>query len=203
MKDNKNSFVCIGAVHIDYILKLQKNHFKNRTNPITQKEFLGGVAYNIAMHLSFLKQNIELLSLNCKNEIKKKILKNKIKFFALTKNIVNRSYSSILNNKGEMILGLANMDNYEKFKISTKINTFKNNIIIFDLNLSSKIIKFFINKYSINNKIFICGTSAHKIYKIKILISKINTIILNKQEGLSLTNKKTVKNAILYLSKKK
>ena len=29
------------------------------------------------------------------------------------------------------------------------------------------IIKFFINKYSINNKIFICGTSAHKIYKIK------------------------------------
>ena len=62
MKDNKNSFVCIGAVHIDYILQLQKNYFMNRTNPITQKEFLGGVAYNIALRLSFLQQSIELIS---------------------------------------------------------------------------------------------------------------------------------------------
>ena len=64
MKDNKNSFVCIGAVHVDYLLQLQKNHFKNRTNPITQKELLGGVAYNIALKLSFLKQRIQLISLN-------------------------------------------------------------------------------------------------------------------------------------------
>ena len=54
MKDNKNSFVCIGAVHIDYILQLQKNYFMNSTNPITQKKFLGGVAYNIGLRLSFL-----------------------------------------------------------------------------------------------------------------------------------------------------
>ena len=95
MKDNKNSFVCIGAVHIDYILQLQKNHFKNRTNPITKKEFLGGVAYNIALKLSFLKQSIELISLDCKNEIKTEISKNKIKFIPLTKAIINRSYFSI------------------------------------------------------------------------------------------------------------
>ena len=129
MKDNKNSFVCIGAVHIDYILQLQKKHFKNRTNPITQKEFLGGVAYNIALKLSFLKQNIELISLNCKNEIKKKILKNKIKFKPLTKQYYNRSYSSVLNNKGEMILGLANMDNYEKTNISKKLKYLKIKIL--------------------------------------------------------------------------
>ena len=202
MKDNKNSFVCIGAVHTDYILQLQKNYFKNRTNPITQKEFLGGVAYNIALRLSFLEKNIELISLDCKNEIKKEILINKIKFKPLTKKIFNRSYLSVLNNKGEMILGLANMDSYEKTKISTKIKVFKNKHIIFDLNLSSKIINFLIKKYSINNNICICGTSAHKIYKIKNLLPKINTLILNKQEGLSFANKKTIKGAISYLIRK-
>ena len=201
MKDNKNNFVCIGAVHIDYILQLQKKHYMNRTNPINQKEFLGGVAYNVAFKLSFLKQNIELISLNCKNEIKKKILKNKIKFNSLTNSISNRSYLSVLNNKGQMILGLANMDIYEKTKISKKIKILKNKKIIIDLNLSSNIINFLINKYSINNNICVCGTSAHKIYKVKNLLTKINAIILNKQESLNLTNKKTAKEALFYLSK--
>ena len=54
MRNNKTIFICIGAVHTDYILQLQKNYFKKRTNPINQKEFLGGVAYNIALKLSFL-----------------------------------------------------------------------------------------------------------------------------------------------------
>ena len=121
MKDNKNSFVCIGAVHTDYILQLQKNFFKYRTNPITQKESLGGVAYNIALKLSFLEKEIELISLNCKKEIKKEIIKNKIKFRSLTRTIFNRFYISILNNKGVMILGLANMDKYEKNRISRKL----------------------------------------------------------------------------------
>ena len=202
MKDNKNSFVCIGAIHIDYILQLQKKHFINRTNPITQKESLGGVAYNIALNLSFLKQSIELISLDCKKEIKKKILKDNIKFNPLTKKNFNRSYSSVLNKKGEMILGLANMDSYKKTKISKNIKLFKNTNIIFDLNLSSKIINFLIKKYSINNNICICGTSAHKVHKVNNLLSKINMIILNKQESLSLTNKKTIKGALFYLIKK-
>ena len=70
MKNNKTNFVCIGAVHTDYILQLKKNYFKKRTNPINQKEFLVVVANNIASKLSFLGENTELLSLNCKDEIK-------------------------------------------------------------------------------------------------------------------------------------
>ena len=70
--------------------------------------------------------------------------KNKIKFNALTKTIYNRSYSLILNNKGEMIIGLAHMDSYEKENISTKVKSLKSKYIIFDLNLSLKIINFLI-----------------------------------------------------------
>ena len=202
MKDNKNSFVCIGAVHMDYILQLQKNYFKYRTNPIIQKELLGGVAYNIALKLSFFKKKIELISLNCKNEIKTEISKNKIKFIPLTKAIVNRSYFSILNKKGEVIIGLANMESYEKSKILKQKIKLRNKQIIFDLNLSNQNIYYLIKKYSINNNICVCGTSAHKVYKIKNLLSEINTIILNKQEGFSLTNKKTIKKTIYDLVKK-
>ena len=202
MKDNKNSFVCIGAVHMDHILQLQKKYFKYRTNPIIQKELLGGVAYNIALNLSFFKKKIELISLNCKNEIKTVILNNKIKFIPLTKAVVNRSYYSILNKKGEVILGLANMESYENLKILKQKIELRNKHIIFDLNLSNQNIYYLIKKYSINNNICVCGTSAHKVYKIKNLLAEINTIILNKQEGLSLTKKKTIKKTIFDLVKK-
>ena len=101
-----------------------------------------------------------------------------------------------------MIIGLANMDSYEKTKISKIIKEFNNKHIIFDLNLSLKIINFLVKKYSLNNTICICGTSAHKVYKIRNLLPKINILILNKQESLSLTNKKTIKDSLIYLIKK-
>jgi len=199
MKNKRNNFICIGAVHKDYLLLLKKKYFKYRTNPISQKKSLGGVAYNIASKFAFLNQNVELLSINCDANIKNEIIKNNIKFTPLTRKIQDRSYTSILNSKKEMILGLANMDNYEnlKFTINTKYQ--KNKNIIFDLNLSSKIIKLLINKYHKKNFICVCGTSPHKVYKVRNLLSKIDVLILNKQECFSLTKEKNIKNSFKYL----
>ena len=64
MIDKKKKFVCIGAVHTDYILQLKTKHFNNRTNPIKKAQYLGGVAYNIAEKLSFLNLKTKLISLN-------------------------------------------------------------------------------------------------------------------------------------------
>ena len=195
----KKKFVCIGAVHTDYILQLKKKHINNRTNPIKQTQCLGGVAYNIAEKLSFLNLKTELISLNCQKKNIKKISKNKITFKALSKEIYDRSYTSVLNTKGEMILGLANMDNYEKPVTIKNIKNNKNNRIIFDLNLSLKTIKFLVLKYSSLNTICVCGTSAHKVYKIKKLLPKINILILNKEESLNLSNKRNIKDALKFI----
>ena len=197
--NKRNDFICIGAIHSDYILQLKQNYFKNRTNPINQKESIGGVAFNISKMLSFLNQNTQLRSLNC-NKIQKKIIKKMgIKFKALNKNIGNRYYSSILDKKGKMIFGLAKMDDYENFNDFKNVETFANKNIILDLNLSSNFINKFVTKNSKKNYICICGTSAHKVYKIKNLLNKIDTIILNKQESFILTNKKTIKDSLKYL----
>ena len=112
--NKRNDFICIGAVHFDYILKLKQNYFKNRTNPINEQGNLGGVAYNIAKKLSFLNQNTKLYSLNCNKFQKNEIRKQGIKFRSLNEKIIERYYASILDKNGKMILGLANMDCYEK-----------------------------------------------------------------------------------------
>ena len=193
MNDKRNNFVCIGALHPDYVLQLKNNYFKNRTNPISHKKHLGGVAYNIASKLAFLNIKTELISLNCKPENKKWLIKNKIKFTSLTEKIYERYYTSVLNHKGEMILGLAYMDNYEKILPISNIKNKINKNIIIDLNLHHKNIKSLITKYHYKNNICVCGTSSHKVYKIRHSLNKINVLILNKQESLNLTNKKTNK----------
>jgi len=199
--NKRNDFLCIGAAHPDYILKLKNNYFKNRTNPIIYKEKLGGVAFNIASKLAFLNEKIELNSMNCNYKYKKEINKQGILFKAINKKIHKRFYSSVINKKGQLILGLANMDCYEK-NINLKLmKNHKNKKIIFDLNLSEKVIKSLINKYYTNNYICICGTSAHKIYKIKSLLTKIDTLVLNKKESFILTKKNSINSALKYLIK--
>ncbi|HJO13626.1 MAG: hypothetical protein HVK41_04085 [Pelagibacteraceae bacterium] len=199
MFDKGNKFICIGAVHTDYILQLKTKHINNRTNPIKQTQCLGGVAYNIAEKLSFLNLKTELISLNCQKNNIEKISKNKITFKALNLEIYDRSYTSVLNTKGEMILGLANMDNYERPLAIKNIINNKNNRIILDLNFSLKSIKSLVSKYSSLNTICVCGTSVYKVYKIKKLLHKINILILNKQESLNLSNKKNIKDALKFI----
>ena len=200
--NKRNDFICIGAVHSDYILKLKQGYFRNRTNPINHQENLGGVAYNIARILSFLNQNTKLYSLNLNNIQKKEVRSHGIKFESLNKKILQRYYTSVLDKKGQMIFGLANMDSYENL-IDYKFNKkYKNKKIILDLNLSIVLIKNIIDTNTKDNYICVCGTSAHKIYKIKKLLNKIDTIILNKQESFALTNKNKIKDAMNYLIKK-
>ena len=199
MKNKRVDFICIGAVHKDYILKLKGNYYKNRSNPIIKFKTLGGVAFRIAERLSFLNAKTILFSLNCESDEKFQILRKKIIFKPLTKKIYERSYNAILNQKGKMILGLANMDNYEKNLNIPSINNFYNKDIILDLNLSSKYINSLINNNYLKNNIHIIGTSAHKVYKIKDCIKKIDTLILNKQESLTLTNTKSIFTALKKL----
>ena len=113
MIDKRNNFVCFGAVHTDYILRLKTEYFKNRTNPINQSQYLGGVAYNISEKLAFLNYKIVLISFNWNKENVVNIQKNNIFFKPISKKIYDRYYTAIINKKGEMILGMANMDNYE------------------------------------------------------------------------------------------
>tara|TARA_Y100001970_G_scaffold283255_1_gene397928 strand:- start:74 stop:982 length:909 start_codon:yes stop_codon:yes gene_type:complete len=199
-KKEKN-FICIGAVHVDYIFKLKKNYFRNRTNPVNIKKYLGGVGYNIAEKLASLRNNTTLISFNLKND--QKNLKNKnINFKFINKKIFNRSYTSILNFNDEMIIGMADMECYEKNIIFPNFKADKNSILVFDLNFSKNNIKSLLLKYYGLNYICVCGTSAHKIYKIRNLLNKINLIILNKKESLELSKKNNIYDALKYIIKK-
>ena len=189
MLKSKNIFVCIGAIHHDYLLNLKKNIINFRSNQITQKNRIGGVAYNIAELLSnFVDVNFYSLAIN--EEIRKKISK-KIYVHQVNKDYADRYYLALSDKNNKFLLGLANTDEYENNK-SLKIPNIKNKYIIFDLNFSKTYLEKSINKLSKKNKIIVCATSVHKVIKIKRIINKVDFIFLNKAELLKLTNSSNI-----------
>ena len=94
------------------------------------------------------------------------------------------------------------MDVYEKKIQTLNLKFDPQKRIIFDLNLSSANIKKLINQFYKKNIISICGTSSHKVYKIKNLLHKIQILILNKQESLNLTQKNNIRKSLKYLIRK-
>ena len=189
MLKSKNIFVCIGAIHHDYLLNLKKNIINFRSNQITQKNRIGGVAYNIAELLSNFV-DVKFYSLAINEEIRKKISK-KIYVHQVNKDYADRYYLALSDKNNKFLLGLANTDEYENNK-SLKIPNIKNKNIIFDLNFSKTYLEKSINKLSKKNKIIVCATSVHKVIKIKRIINKVDFIFLNKAELLKLTNSSNI-----------
>ena len=74
MTKSKNIFVCIGAIHHDYLLNLKNIIINNRTNPITHNYRIGGVAYNVAELISIFDK-IQFYSLSISKELQRKIVK--------------------------------------------------------------------------------------------------------------------------------
>ena len=198
MTKSKNIFVCIGAIHHDYLLNLKKNIINLRTNPIIHKNRIGGVAYNVAELISIF-ENIQFYSLKINKELQNKISKN-ISIKEIDKKISERYYIALSDKNNKFILGLANTDVYEK-KIFLKIPKITNKFIIFDLNFSKVFIENAINKLSNRNKIIVCATSIHKIIKIKKVLKKIDIIFLNKAELIKLTNISNIENGVKKILK--
>ena len=198
MAKSKNIFVCIGAIHQDYLINLKKNIINKRTNPIIHNNRIGGVAYNVAELISIFDK-IQFYSLKITRELQNKISKN-ISIKKINNNKSDRYYLAISDKNNKFLLGLANTEIYE----STKFNKFPNIVnkfIIFDLNFSKVFIENAIRKLSQKNKIIVCATSVHKIIKIKKIINKIDIVFLNKAELIKLTNIASIENGVKKILK--
>ena len=198
MAKSKNIFVCIGAIHHDYLLNLKNSIINNRTNPITHNYRIGGVAYNVAELISIFDK-IQFYSLKITRELQNKISKN-ISIKKINNNKSDRYYLAISDKNNKFLLGLANTEIYENTKFN-KIPNIVNKFIIFDLNFSKVFIENAIRKLSQKNKIIVCATSVHKIIKIKKIINKIDIVFLNKAELIRLTNIASIENGVKKILK--
>ena len=198
MAKSKNIFVCIGAIHHDYLLNLKNSIINKRTNPIIHNTRIGGVAYNVAELISIFDK-IDFYSLAISLELKNRI-SNNISVKSINDDKSERYYVALSDKNNKFLLGLANTDVYENTKFY-KIPNIVNKYIVLDLNFSKVFIENAIRKLSIRNTIIVCGTSVHKIIKIKKILNQIDIIFLNKAELIRLTNSANIVNGVKKILK--
>lgn len=121
LPENKE-FICIGGANVDrkYIVKDQLQ--MGTSNPTTSLQSIGGVARNIAENLGRLGNTVRLLTV-VGNDMEyasiEKASSHWMNLFSVEKfvNYSTGTYSAVLDQQGEMLFALANMDIYDQLTV--------------------------------------------------------------------------------------
>ncbi|MGL5315413.1 MAG: PfkB family carbohydrate kinase [Peptostreptococcaceae bacterium] len=165
------------------------------SNPGKVDISLGGVGRNIADNICRLGIDTKLISA-VGNDLYGNQILSECKSFGIdvtdcyiSNEIPTSMYISILNDVNDMQVAISHMDILEKIDvdyINSKHQYINDSLaIVIDTNLSKEVIDYITSTYS-HIPIFVDTVSTTKCMKIKDIISKFNTIKLNKYEAEAL-----------------
>lgn len=191
--NDEKTIICIGGANVDHKLVLKDDLQLYTSNPISSVTTIGGVVRNVAENLGRLDQNVTLLSL-VGNDMNGKSILNYCKDFIsvheveIIEGATTGSYSAILNNKGDLILGIADMDitsqmtdrwlqRHRQALASAKL-------LVVDTNVEQSAIQYLLD-YSNDEKrdLVIIGVSAPKVKVVPPIIEGTCITIFNKDES--------------------
>lgn len=111
--------ICIGAAAIDRRYFIENDLMMGESNKITSQNSCGGVALSVAENLGRLQQDVVLLSLLGNDQEAERIKESMRPFMKLNEieevaGFSTGTYMEVLNKKGEMLVGLSEMDIYDQ-----------------------------------------------------------------------------------------
>jgi len=189
----------IGGANVD-IQGFSVNKLKlNDSNPGKVKISAGGVARNIAENLSRMGVRTKLISAFGDDLYGEKISSEckaagvDIDSCLVLKNMSSSTYLSVLDDKGDMLVAISDMDIIDYLNIDfikSKTHVIENSAaIVLDTNLSYDVIEYLLNNFK-NKTFFIDTVSTTKAKKIKELVGSFHTIKPNIYEVEELTGVK-------------
>ncbi|UJF16403.1 PfkB family carbohydrate kinase [Jeotgalibaca sp. MA1X17-3] len=111
--------ICIGAAAIDRRYFIENELITGESNKVTSQTSCGGVALSVAENLGRLQEDVVLMSLVGEDE-EAKTIKDQMRPFMKLNEVeqINAfptgTYMEVLDNKAEMVIGLAEMDIYDR-----------------------------------------------------------------------------------------
>ncbi len=109
-----HQFCCLGAAHTDHIMTLAAPARYQRTNPVSSYRIPGGVALNIAVGLRLFDLHTTLCSAPPPRICTALLRKLGINRRNLPAPRHDSCYIAVINNEGDLELGLAAMESYER-----------------------------------------------------------------------------------------
>ncbi|MCA1055944.1 winged helix-turn-helix transcriptional regulator [Rossellomorea aquimaris] len=189
----KKGVTCIGGANIDRKLQLQGEMLLETSNPAQTSQASGGVARNIAENLGRLGLNSCLLTVvgddvegnwimdQTKNHVD---VSASISLYQKT----TGTYSAVLNNQGDLMFAIADMELYESVDIGFIEKKWgsiaSSEMVVLDTNFSEEVLAYIIRRcQSEGIPLTIVPVSAPKIKKLPSSLEGVTWFICNKGEA--------------------
>ncbi len=193
----KTRVLCVGAAHIDRKAKAQSAVQLGTSNPVSMQSALGGVARNVAENLARLGCKVALLS-RVGNDQEGAWVRASSESLGIDTGLTRHShvhatasYTALINPRGEMVVGLADMDIYNELTpslLTTLAPSLQTHGMWFvDTNLSKESLHYLLTNRTSNQPVFVDPVSVAKAAKIRGLLSHVDYLFPSRDEAESLT----------------
>lgn len=206
-----NGIVCIGAANVDKKIKSTHELKTYTSNPVTSTKSLGGVARNVAENLGKLGNDVVMMTAvgNDSEWLYVKELSEPFMSMDTVLQVEGQStgtYTALLDNSGDMYLGLADMSVYDFLTpewIAKQSSALQHaNCIVMDLNCPKETIDYvcsFADKHE--KKLVLIAVSEPKMARLPEQLSAVDCLIVNKGEtasyfNLTLSTKKDIEHGL-------
>ncbi|MGM0852383.1 MAG: carbohydrate kinase [Bacillota bacterium] len=189
----KNGITCIGGANIDRKLQLDGKLIAETSNPAKTEQSSGGVARNIAENLGRLGKQANLITVVGEDTEGSRLL-SQTKSFAdvsASQRLLNEStgaYSAILDEEGEMLFALADMNIYESVDIGFVDKRWglisSSEMVLLDTNFPEDVLKYIIRRCQTEGvPLTIIPVSEPKVLKLPTSLEGVSWFICNKGEA--------------------
>lgn len=197
----ESSMVCIGGANVDRKAQGKQKMTLYSSNPVTIKEFSGGVARNVAENLSKLGVSTTLMT-SVGNDKEGAWLLEETKSFGIDISQIwtlpgerTGTYTALLDTDGEMIISMADMDIYDKITPSMFESSWpaiaNSRAVFFDTNIPSDCINYLIERCRYEGiPLYIDPVSSAKAGKLPGRLDGVALIFPNREEAERLAGMK-------------
>ncbi|WP_313893671.1 PfkB family carbohydrate kinase [Psychrobacillus sp.] len=192
LPENKE-VICIGGANVDRKYIVKKELQMGTSNPTISMQSVGGVARNIAENIGRLGHSVRMLTVvgnDMEYQIIEKTSSNWMNLYSVEKlaNYSTGTYSAILDQQGEMLFALANMEIYEQLTVEymkkQESNLMNAQLIIVDMNCTKEVLQY-LQTLAIGNNVplAIIPVSSPKMERIPDSLNGIEWLIINRDEA--------------------
>jgi len=189
-------FHICGGCHLDRHLYLQGEAVPGRTNPVSQRIGIGGVAANIARHLAARGGQAHFTGVQPADEIS--ALGTRLRAAGVDPNLIPLEgevpgYTAIVAADGELVVGAASMALYDEVTPDMVLEgIIGDGPLVIDANFPETVLQAICQAQPQTRPVFAAATSVAKVGRLAGCLARLDALVLNRSEAAVLAGEAPV-----------
>lgn len=192
--------VCIGGAHLDLVARARGPVRLAASNPVAMQSRVGGVACNVARNLARLDRPVDMLGILGRDGdavlVEDALVSAGVNVEPMVRSDGRTgSYTVVLDEGGELVIGLANLDIYDRLTpdaLSAHGALLESaGAVLADANLPAATLAWLAERLPSNSRFFAAAVSPAKAPRLKPVLPRLSALFTNRREAAVLAEAET------------